>query len=144
MHGICFDYELQEWFDFKIPDTTVSPDFIYDALANEVNFTTKPSAKIVWIGGKPITKLLIKSKKGKAWEMMQLTFHNKQNTIEITVDKDKGAWLVKIIDEISVCNDGIKTYAQIKLDFETYFDDFELFWFSKPLQQLKNKALLTL
>ena len=144
MHGICFDYELQEWFDFKIPDTTVSPDFIYDALANEVNFTTKPSAKIVWIGGKPITKLLIKSKKGKAWEMMQLTFHNKQNTIEITVDKDKGAWLVKIIDEISVCNDGIKTYAQIKLDFETYFDDFELFWFSKPLQQHKNKALLTL
>lgn len=144
MHGICFDYELQEWFDFKIPDTTVSPDFIYDALANEVNFTTKPSAKIVWIGGKPITKLLIKSKKGNTWEMMQLTFHNKQNTIEITVDKDKGAWLVKTIDEISVCNEGIKTYSQIKLDFETYFDDFELFWFSKPLQQLKNKPLLTL
>lgn len=144
MHGICFDYELQEWFDFKIPDTTVSPDFINDALANEVNFTTKPSAKIVWIGGKPITKLLTKSKKGNTWEMMQLTFHNKQNTIEITVDKDKGAWLVKTIDEISVSNEGIKTYAQIKIDFEMYFDDFELFWFSKPLQQLKNKALLTL
>ncbi len=144
MHGICFDYELHEWFDFKIPDTTVSPDFINDALANEVNFITKPSAKIVWIGGKPITKLLTKSKKGNTWEMMQLTFHNKQNTIEITVDKDKGAWLVRTIDEISVGNEGIKTYAEIKLDFETYFDDFELFWFSKPLQQLKNKALLTL
>ena len=144
MHGICFDYELQEWFDFKIPDTTISPDFINDALASEVNFTTKPSAKIVWIGGKPITKLFAKSKKGASWEMMQLTFHDKQNTLEITVDKDKGTWLVKTIDEISVCNEGIKTYAQIKLDFETYFDDFELFWFSKPLQQLKNKALLTL
>jgi len=28
MHGICFDYELQEWFDFKIPKTKIAPDYI--------------------------------------------------------------------------------------------------------------------
>jgi hypothetical protein len=29
MHGICFDYELQEWFDFKIPKTKIPEDFIF-------------------------------------------------------------------------------------------------------------------
>ena len=33
MHGICFDYELQDWFDFKIPKTKIGADFIFDALA---------------------------------------------------------------------------------------------------------------
>ena len=142
MHGICFDYQLQEWFDFKIPNTTVSPDFINDSLAKEVNFTTKSSAKIVWIGGKPITKLFTKSKKGNSWEMMQLIFHDKQDVLEISLEKDKAEWLVKTLNAISVFNDGTKTYSQIKFDFENHFDDFELFWFSKPMQLLKNKGLL--
>jgi acyl carrier protein len=41
MHGICFDYELQEWFDFKIPKTKIPEDFIFDALQDEANFNTK-------------------------------------------------------------------------------------------------------
>jgi hypothetical protein len=28
MHGICFDYELQEWFEFKIPKTKISGDYL--------------------------------------------------------------------------------------------------------------------
>ncbi|MEY4461473.1 MAG: hypothetical protein RLY98_13, partial [Bacteroidota bacterium] len=27
MHGICLDYDLQDWFDFTIPKTTIRPDF---------------------------------------------------------------------------------------------------------------------
>ena len=50
MHGICFDYDLQKWFDFKIPKTTISPDYIYNCLEKEENFTIKPNAKIIWLG----------------------------------------------------------------------------------------------
>jgi hypothetical protein len=28
MHGICFDYELQEWFEFKIPKTKISGEYL--------------------------------------------------------------------------------------------------------------------
>ena len=28
MHGICFDYDLQDWFEFKIPKTKIQPNFI--------------------------------------------------------------------------------------------------------------------
>jgi radical SAM superfamily enzyme YgiQ (UPF0313 family) len=32
MHGICFDFPLQEWFDFKVPKTKVAPDYIRQAV----------------------------------------------------------------------------------------------------------------
>ena len=38
MHGICFDYELKEWFDFKIPNTTIPSDYIVSCLEKEENF----------------------------------------------------------------------------------------------------------
>jgi hypothetical protein len=35
MHGIGFDLPLSEWFDFKIPRTKISPDYIAQCLENE-------------------------------------------------------------------------------------------------------------
>ncbi|MCX6171372.1 MAG: B12-binding domain-containing radical SAM protein [Flavobacterium sp.] len=144
MHGICFDYELQEWFDFKIPNTTIPSDFIIASLEKEEIFSTKPSAKIIWIGGKPLTETFTKSKKGNFWEMMKITFHNKKETFEISLEKDIAEWLVTILETLSVFQNKNQTFAQIKTDFETHFEDFELFWYSKSINNLKDFGLLTL
>jgi hypothetical protein len=144
MHGICFDYDLQDWFDFKIPKTKIPSDFIYNCLEKEQNFTTKPNAKIVWIGGKPQTEIFTKSKKGNSWEMMKLTFHNKTQSYDISLNAEEGKWLVKTLEEISVHTNNKTTFSQLKSDFEQQFDDFELFWFSKPVQVLRNTSLLVL
>ena len=144
MHGICFDYDLQDWFDFKIPKTTISPDFIYNCLEKEQNFTSKPNAKIIWLGGNPQVEFFTKSKKGASWEMMKLTFHNKTQTFDISVNAEEGKWLVAILEQVSIHSDKKFTFAQIKADFEKQFDDFELFWFSKPIQTLKNSGLIAL
>ncbi|MBV2224698.1 MAG: radical SAM protein, partial [Cloacibacterium sp.] len=48
MHGICFENPLQEWFEFKIPKTTIHPNYIHDCLLEEDHFSTKPNAKIIW------------------------------------------------------------------------------------------------
>ena len=144
MHGICFDYDLQDWFDFKIPKTKISPDFIYNCLEKEHNFSVKPSAKIVWIVGKPQTEIFTKSKKGNSWEMMKLTFHNKTQTYDISLNVEEGKWLVETLEKISVYSENKITFSQLKSDFEQQFDDFELFWFSKPVQVLRNTSLLVL
>jgi hypothetical protein len=34
MHGVGFDFPLSDWFDFKIPATSIPPNFILDALEN--------------------------------------------------------------------------------------------------------------
>ena len=144
MHGICFDYELQDWFDFKIPTTTISSDYIISCLEKEESFTIKPSAKIIWLGGKPITETFTKSKKGNSWEMMKLIFHDKRETFEISLEKDKANWLINQLDLLSVYNAKNITLHQLKTDFETQFDDFELFWFSKPITVLKKMGLISL
>jgi hypothetical protein len=144
MHGICFEYVLQDWFDFKIPKTKVPSDFIFNAIQNNTDFTTRPSTKIVWIGGKPLTEIVTKSKKGKTWEMMALTFHDKSETIEILLEKEKGTWLVNTLECITVSQEKKMTFSQIKQNFEETFEDFELFWFSKPIEILKRKSLLAL
>jgi hypothetical protein len=144
MHGICFDYELQEWFDFKIPKTKIHPDFIANALEEEDDFNIKPTAKIVWLGGKPLVEYFTKSKKGNSWEMMTLTFHDKKESFTIQTAKYEGEWLVQILEKISVSKSKAHSFKEIKSDFETHLEDFELFWYSKPVNTLREFGLLVL
>ena len=144
MHGICFDYDLQDWFDFKIPNTKIPSDFIISCLEKEPDFNIKPSAKVVWIGGKPITENFTKSKKGNSWNMMKLSFHDKTESFDISLEEDKGKWLVSTLEKVAVYGDSKSTFSQLKSDFETQFDDFELFWYSKPIATLREFGLLVL
>lgn len=144
MHGICFDYELQDWFDFKIPKTKIKPDFIFGALKEEADFNIKPTAKIVWLGGKPAIEYFTKSKKGNSWEMMSLAFHDKKESFTIQTNKPEGEWLVKMLQKISVSNTKTYSFQQVKADFETQLEDFELFWYSKPINTLREFGLLVL
>ncbi|MBG6187328.1 B12-binding domain-containing radical SAM protein [Flavobacterium sp. CAN_S2] len=144
MHGICFDYELQDWFEFKIPKTKISSDFIFDALQEEEDFNIKPTAKIVWLGGKPAVEYFTKSKKGNSWEMMTLTFHDKKESFNIQTNKPEGEWLLEMLLKISVSNARIYTFQEVKADFEAQLEDFELFWYSKPMKSLREFGLLVL
>ena len=45
MHGINFELPLQDWFDFKIPRTTIHPDYIHDSLLEDDNFSFKANSK---------------------------------------------------------------------------------------------------
>ena len=144
MHGICFDYELQDWFDFKVPKTKIPPDYIIRCLEKEQRFSFKPNAKVVWLGSNPIIETFTKSKKGATWEMMRLNFHDKINAFDVVLEKDKGNWLAEILQKTTRINSSYLTLAQLKVDFEKQFDDFELFWYSKPMQIIQANGLLQL
>jgi len=144
MHGIGFELPLKEWFEFKIPKTQIKLDFISECLVIEPDFNIKPSAKVVWLGTTPITTEITKTKRGVSWELLQCTFHDKTETFTISLDKNEGAWLLKMIPKLSPHNDKALSFSALKTDFEAQLEDFELFWFSKPMQQLKGKGLLVL
>jgi hypothetical protein len=144
MHGICLDYDLQDWFDFKIPKTTIHPDFIYDALDEKADFSSKPNAKVVWLGGKPVVESFTKTKKGNSWEMMSLTFYHKKETFTIQTSQKEVEWLVRTLQNCSVANAKIAQLQELKVDFESELEDFELFWYSKPILTLKEFGLVVL
>lgn len=144
MHGVCFDYELQDWFDFKIPKTKIPENFIEKSLADDNNFNTKITAKIVWLGGKPSAEFITKSKKGNSWEMASLTFHDKKESFTLQTGKNEGAWLISILEKVSISNEKVLTFLEVKTDFETELENFELFWYSKPINTLREYGLLIL
>lgn len=144
MHGIGFDFELQEWFDFKIPKTKIPSNFIETVIRQDSKFSTKPASKIIWIGSRPSVRSYVKTKKGNSWNMLELTFYFKTATVSCHFEKEKGEWLINKMEELTLANPKLTTFSELKTDFERFFDDFELFWYSKCLIQLRAIGLLTL
>ena len=144
MHGIGFDLPLYKWFDFKIPPTTIPHNFIANAIQKEEFTVIKPTAKVCWLGGIPLVSEFTKTKKGNSWGMLQLTFFNKTTTFEITVPKESGLWLVEILPLISIHHTATHTFSSIKESYEATLDNFELFWYSKPIDVLSNHGLWVL
>lgn len=144
MHGIGLDYKLQYWFDFKIPKVTIPSDFIDKSLKEESKFNVKPTAKVVWLGGKPETESFTKHKKGHSFETMVLTFHDKKETFSIQTSKNEGEWLTSILQKIAISNTQVYTFQEIKADFESTMEHFELLWYSKPVHTLRDFGLLVL
>lgn len=143
MHGMCLDWPLNEWFDFKVPRTTVQPDYILSCLESELPQAPRGNQKVVWLGTYPYKEYFSKNRKGQVREMVNLIFYTKKDTLTISLEKEEGDWLATFIEEVKTSSTQTKNYQEMKTSFETTCStDFELFWLSKPVQQLRKMALL--
>jgi hypothetical protein len=142
MHAACLDFPLQKCFDFKVPKTTVAPDFIQTCL-EEPEPAPGANSKLLWLGKQPKAEVIQKSKKGAQWEVMNLTFQTKQAAFSISVEPVKGAWLLRLLPKLHVSNPVVLTLQQVKADYEQEgLEDFELFWDNKPVNTLYKAGLL--
>jgi hypothetical protein len=142
MHGVNFELPLQEWFDFKIPRTTIHPDYIHDCLLEDGQFQLKTNAKVIFLTKNVIAENRVKNKKKYSGTYTLLTFHLKTNIVKVELEQEKAEWLMNILEENAIENSKKPTIQQLKNQFEENFDDFELFWFSKPMQQLKENGVV--
>lgn len=145
MHGICFDFPLQDWFEFRIPRTTVARDFIRQALETPEPLLPKPTAKVVWIGGTPSVSTVIRTKKGRTFETAALSFHTRTEQVTITLENAEGAWLAASLPRLEPGSGKTVTMAEWQKEFESGgLEHFELFWQSKPVRTLREHGLLAL
>jgi len=143
MHGLCFDFELQEWFDFKIPRTKIPHDYIVSVLENEAFPVFKSNQKIVWLGTKPVLEHFTKSKKGRTFEKARINVHSKNDLLQVEVDKGAGEWFVQFCNDLKISPKGTLSFQQMKTSFEEQTnEDFEPFIFSKQGEQLRDFGLL--
>lgn len=142
MHGVNFELPLQEWFDFKIPRTTIHPDYIHDCLLEDGQFSLKANSKVVFLTKNVIAENRVKNKKKYSGTYTLLTFHLKTNIVKVELEQEKAEWLMNVLEENAIENSKKPTIQQLKNQFEENFDDFELFWFSKPIQQLKENGVI--
>jgi hypothetical protein len=142
MHGTCFDFPLQKWFDFKVPATTISKDYIQKAIL-EPELNSSSHYKTIWMGTMPTSQLVQKSKKGNKWEEMQLQFQSNNASFNISIDPKQAAWFLQILPELSVDSSNGLTIAEIKASYQAAgLEGFELFWDNKPISSLHKVGLL--
>jgi hypothetical protein len=144
MHGACYDFPLQKWFDFKVPKTTVAPDYIRKAIG-EPDLPATANNKIIWLGTQPKVEMIEKSKKGSHWEVMALVFQTRKTTHTIHVEPEKGSWLLNVLPRLGIQNQTLHTVQKLKEEYENAgLDNFELFWDNKPVNTLYKAGLLHL
>ena len=142
MHGNCFEFPLQKWFDFKVPNTTIAPHFIQKAITDP-DLNTSTNYKIIWLGVLPNTTIVQKSKKGNKWEELTMEFQSNKNAFTINVASDKGVWLLKLLSEINIQNSNGLLLTDVKNSYtQAGLSDFELFWDNKPVTHLSKAGLL--
>lgn len=145
MHGICFEFPLQDWFDFKVPTTTVAPDHIERILLQPNEKVARPNSKIVWLGGEPDIDFYTEKIKGKKVAMATITFANKRENIEINMPAKIGNWFIDLLPQLSVANESVLTFSILKKQFmEAQIGDFYTFWYGTVGMQLREKGLLVL
>jgi hypothetical protein len=142
MNGIGFDLPLQEWFDFKIPGTNVAKNFIQQCLNASVQQRLEPTSQLYWLGAMPASKSISVIKKGKSKAMLQLTLFNNLETSNIRFEPLKGAWLLQQLEAMTM--ERPIRFSELKEAYEQQFDDFDLFWFSKPMSDLKEHGLIVI
>lgn len=145
MHGLCLDDPLQKWFEFKVPKTKVTPDYITNCLTEDAYSAPKPTAKIVWLGKTPAVQTITKTKKGSSWEVASLTFQNRKEKANISVAPEQGIWLAEMLEKLSIANPKTYTLKEVMDSYEAAgLEDFELFWDNKPVNSLYKFGLLKL
>jgi len=144
MHDIGFDLPLQEWFDFRIPRTTVSNDFIQSCLDREKLSQARGSSRLVWIGNAPLVSEFKKSKKGKSKTFLRLTFHSREETVDVDMDEQIGDWFLSILEALSPSQELPYTLAKMRASCDSHGGDFETFWQSKAVAILRENGLLVL
>jgi len=146
MHGICFELPLQDWFDnFRIPKTKIPKDFIRNCIASNDTLITKSTSRIICLGNSPYVEYITKNKKGRNIELIQLQFHTQDAVVNVSFEKGKGEWLVKKMTELHISKSNKITFSDLKQNYEEEIqEDFELFWYSKGMDAIKEIGLLVL
>ena len=77
--------------------------------------------------------------------MATLIFETKKQTQEIQLLKVNADWLIEKLPLLKIENEKTFTLQHLKEDYEAKgFEDFELFWFNKPMNGVWKMGLLGL
>ncbi|MCX6272087.1 MAG: B12-binding domain-containing radical SAM protein [Bacteroidetes bacterium] len=143
MHGICFEFPLQKWFDFPVPRPSIPPDFIEKAIVVPDQSPMAQGKRLLWTGNLPSIRSFNKNKKGNTLPMAELKFHNKSNTFTLELPADQGEWLYGIFPRLSVHQPTLLTVTEFEQGFlQQKLGNFDVFWTSRAVNKLRNKGLL--
>jgi hypothetical protein len=140
MQGEGFDLPLRDWFDHKVPKTSIPNDYIERALKELPFSLSKDTDQVVWIGGHAIQ--LIEEDDDRA----ELVISGLRENSSLFLPMDVATWLVDWIEKSHVNSRvSIPKYADLKLSIKEDIDlDVDEFVGSEIFDQIRQRGLLIL
>lgn len=136
MHGQCFDYPLQEWFEFEIPLTTISPDYIATALEYEDDLLGRSNARVIWVGGEPS---LTPSPEGG----VVVSLYDRRDTDYFTLPEALGQWLATELRRAGDRSAKPGTIGDLQARYLNQFNEpLTEFWYSDEMELVRAYGLL--
>ncbi|WP_138483475.1 B12-binding domain-containing radical SAM protein [Dyadobacter bucti] len=145
MHGVCLDFPLSRWFDFKVPPTSISPKYIEKSISELPDSVIRPNALVTWLGSLPELSVFEERRGKKVYEIAELVFYNKKKEWAIETDTEIGEWLVEIMPKLLITNAEPYSLEKLKDDFGSAgLGSFDVFVNSRVWKELKDGGLLIL
>lgn len=143
MHGVCLDFPLSKWFDFKIPSTSISPNYIEKSIRDLPDSANRPNAIVTWLGSLPEFSVFEEKRGKKIYEVAELVFYNKKKEWVVEADVAIAEWLVEIMPNLLISNSQTYSLEQLKINFELAgLGSFEMLTGSKTWKDLRKGGLL--
>ena len=143
MHGICFDHPLQEWFDFRIPRTTVVPQFIRNIISHDQPVYPSPHSRIIWLNGIPSVTCYTRQKKGKSMPSAKIIIQTPQQEVIVLTDESTGKWLEHVFPLLVIGKHEVMTYQKLEeLYAPAVGGPFKNFWDGSAGKILKESGLV--
>lgn len=145
MHGVCIDFPLSKWFDFKVPATSIPPQYIAKSISELPEAGNRSNAIVVWLGNLPEMSVFEEKYKSGTVEIAELVFYDRKKEWAIETEVPTAEWLVDTLPGLLIANSAPYTLEKLKTDYENVglgnFDDFSR---SKTWKQLKHSGLLVI
>jgi hypothetical protein len=155
MNGVGLDFPLSDWFDRRVPHTTVAPNRIAEALKKQDSLEQMQGRRVVWIGGEPRTSLVETHRKGKVQRRLRIVVDNRSEQVELLLDEPLGTCLVALLRRVAVASPEAEpkdlasleaapmTLAQFEAELKPHLTvPFARFFKSEPMEDLLSTGLL--
>lgn len=135
MHGVGFDMPLSSWFEEQVPGTSISPDYILQALNAEAPLEYKDQKRILWVGAIPSLQ------DGEEEGFSELVFSGKKEDFILELPSQLAEWILRLLSKVSYqCS--LHKIGAIRPSYEEELGDFEELVESEVWEILRAHGLL--
>ncbi|MDR6195376.1 hypothetical protein QE357_002428 [Siphonobacter sp. BAB-5404] len=142
MHGVCFEFPLQDWFDFEVPETTISPDFIQSSLEEPAD-EFRPNAWAIWLGKEPSVTFYEEMQRKRVVQRAEVVFYDRKQEWGLETRAVEGQWLQEVLPLLQVKAQEPMALEKIRQDYESKgMGSFDRFLTSATGEKLRENGLL--
>jgi hypothetical protein len=134
MHGIGFELPLKNWFEVKIPATSIPKNYILQQLDEAPKKGYKDNHRLCWLGTAP---QLLPLEEG----MCELIFSGKKEDFALELPVEFGEWVFWLLEKVSHTQASV-TVKEIRAHYEQELGDFEELLDSEVWELLAENGLL--